>query len=121
MKIPPPATRGGTSCRNRYDPAGCSLRSARGLLLVGPASVARARLVDPLYRRLSCFSSSYVIRIHLPCLRGAFARAADLSFLRSAFALLIFLLLRRLAAPPVFSFLCPPREGWAERREAHQL
>src|SRR5262245_65570969 len=31
------------------------------------------------------------------------------------------LLLRRLAAPPVFSFLCPPREGWAERREAHQL
>src|SRR5262245_9143125 len=64
--------------------------TACGLLLVGPASVARLRLVDPLYRRLSCCSSSHVIPNHtFPFVRGAFARVADLSFLRSAFALLL--------------------------------
>src|SRR5262245_45048522 len=96
---------------------------ACGLLLVGPASVAPVRLVDPLYRRLSCCSSSHVIPNHtFPFVRGAFARATDLSFLRSAFTPLIFPspAASRGAAGRLL-FLRPPREGWAERREAHQL
>src|SRR5262245_13087783 len=92
-----------------------------GLALTCLASVARVRLVDPLNRRLSCSSSSHVIPNHtFPFVRGAFARAADL-----------YLSSQRVRAAP-FAFSCgvsrhrrsspvlhPPREGWAERREAH--
>jgi hypothetical protein len=65
-------------------------------------------------------SSSHVIPNHtFPCLRGAFARPAPVPFSAASHAPLIFLLLRRFAAPPVFSFPAPsPRGvgGGAERR-----
>ena len=55
---------------------------------------------------------------HLSCLRGAFARPAPVPFSAACHAPLIFLLLRRFAAPPVFSCPAPsPRGGRsAERR-----
>ena len=62
---------------------------------------------------LSCCSSSHVIPNHtFPCLRGAFARAAGV-FLVSAARMRrsSCLLLRRLAAPPVFSFSAPAPRG----------
>jgi hypothetical protein len=96
-----------------------SCASEYGLVSACPAAVARVRLVDPLYRRL-IFSSSHVIPNHtFPCLRGAFARPAPVPFSAASHAPLIFLLLRRFAAPPVFSFFCalPARGGRsAERR-----
>jgi hypothetical protein len=64
-------------------------------------------------------SSSHVIPNHtFPCLRGAFARPAPVPFSAASHAPLIFLLLRRFAAPPVFSCPAPsPRGGRsAERR-----
>jgi len=92
----------------------------RGLFSVGPAPVARS-VGRPSQSTLVLLF--FVLRHPEPhlSLSPRRVRARRWSFLvRSALAPLIFLLLRRLAAPPVFSFLCPPREGWAERREAHQ-
>jgi hypothetical protein len=86
--------------------------TVRGLHQSCPASVARVRLVDPLYRRLSCFSFSHVMPNHTFPVSTAHSRAPlNFSLLCSAFAPLVFLLLRRLAAPPVFSFPGPAPRG----------
>jgi hypothetical protein len=64
-------------CRNPSDPAGCTCASERGLVSVGPASVARVRLVDALNRRfVLLFFVSRHPEPHLSCFRDAFARPA---------------------------------------------
>jgi hypothetical protein len=90
-------------CRNPSGPAGCTCASVCGLALACPISVARVRLVDPLYRRICCCSSCYVIPNHtFPCLLGAFARTAG-----------VFLFAQRVCAAPL-AFSC----GVSRRRRS---
>src|SRR5262245_174821 len=121
MKIPPPAALAGRRAAIGMIRLVAPSASLGGVVSTCPASVARARLVDPLYRRLSCCSSSHLIPNHTsPCLRGAFARAAELLFLCGAYApLLLPSPAASRGAAGLLLFLRPPREGWAERREAH--
>jgi hypothetical protein len=86
-----------------------------------PAVRCACSVGRPSVSTLSCCSSSHVIPNHtFPCLRGAFARTAGVFLVSTArMRRSSCLLLRRLAAPPVFSFSCarPARGGRsAERR-----
>jgi hypothetical protein len=96
--------------------------SESGLVSVGPASVARVRSVDPLNRRFAfCFFVSRHPEPHLSLSPRRVRAPGSCSLLRGVSCA------AHLPSPAAFRgaaglllFLRPPREGWAERREAHQ-